>query len=174
MKQMKKSSYARLAMGLLMACPMPASAQTGAQQSLRLYTTDAAPRSYPLQQLDKLTFSSSVMSVWLTDGTTVSQSLDAISKITFGDAVDSPSGIETAAADSRLRISYLPQAECVQVEFAAAPRSITVYNPQGATLRRVTPADSPAIVSLSGLPSGTYIVAVHTDGGIQTAKIAKR
>lgn len=77
-------------------------------------------------------------------------------------------------ATKQIKVTYLPQTESVLVEFDSVPTSIIVYNLQGIMLRQTLSQESPAVISLTDLPSSTYIVTVYTYSGIMSENIMKR
>lgn len=167
MKTYKK----KLASLLLAGSFMPAFGQMNGGENLVMHKIDGTVQSYSLDDIDKLTFTPSELSVWLFNGFSTLSELDGIQKITFGEAV---LAVEKKMAAAEVRVTYIPQVECVKVEYSSPVRGIFVYNLQGGMMRQAHPDESPAMISLAGMPTGVYVVSVHTDSGVVTRKMAKR
>lgn len=132
----------------------------------------STPVVYSLEELNKITFSSSGINVWKAQAPTTYAYSD-FRLITFSPDV-TPSGIaQLSMEEAGITISYDHQQEMVSVQGDNTLSGAAVYDVQG-RLVAVTAAEARNLqVSLLTLPQGIYLVKVATVKGLVSKKIVK-
>lgn len=113
---------------------------------------------YSLDNLDKLTFDDTAMSVWTNKGKT-DYAYSNIALVTFRDGVKPVAGIEVlTAAESNTRISYDHETQMVSVKSEKPLAGLLVYDLQGRVVAKQQANGTLLRLSLADLPQGVYIV----------------
>lgn len=127
---------------------------------------------YSLDNLDKLTFSSTAMSVWTNNGKK-DYAFSGISLVTFRETMK-PTGVEMLMNDDNsVQISYDREAQVVHVVSAKSLTSVQVCDLQGRIVAKVGKTSNDVRLSLAGLPNGIYIVRSFGDGYGKSMKLIK-
>lgn len=130
------------------------------------------PIIYSLNDLDKITFSTTGINFWNTNWPT-EYAYEDFRLITFSEN-DTPNAIEqNEVGFVGLQITYDPQKETVRVNSSKTLLYVTVYDLQGRCVAFSNDVASGFSVSLLSSPRGIYIVEVMTNEGAVSKKIVK-
>jgi len=143
-----------------------------AQEALIVNKTNgSSAESAVLDNIQRLSFSSSNVSVKMVDGHTAVYALDDVSKITFGDVIISD--VTNPPATGLDVVVYVTPAGEIVVESPVAIQSLTLFNVDGKMLRSVSVVETGHVPSLhaSTLPTGIYLLQIKTPKGIITKKL---
>lgn len=128
---------------------------------------------YSLDNLDKLTFDETAMSVWTNKGKT-DYAYSNIALVTFRDGLKPVSGVEVlTATESDVHISYDREAEMVSVKSEKPLAGLLVCDLQGRVMAQQQVAGTLLQVSLVDIPQGVYIVKAMGAGISKSVKIIK-
>ena len=133
---------------LFTACLVCCSLIAAAQQSLNIYTTTSGTVCFTFAEKPSITFPNGQTLVVTTSDTTVEFPFSEVDKITFEDGVTAVESITMSKENSQ----------------------IFIYDISGKLVLRSTSREGAAMVDLSGLRPGTYVVK----DGKRTYKIMKR
>lgn len=151
----------------------PVSVHGEEELSLVVEKVTGSTRAFSLETLDKLTFTSTDMQVFVGGQTPVLFTIDEIQKITF-DLAD-PTGLEPVAVPvEEVQVCYLPAENTLHISSPAVSSLVGVANMQGVVLLQHTPSEKSFNLRLPDMPSGVYIVYVKSESGLYTTKFVKR
>ncbi len=126
---------------------------------------------YSLDNLDKLTFDDTSMSVWTNLGKTV-YDYDDISLLTFRDGVRPIAGIKLLTINNDVQICYNRETMLVSVQSIKPLTGLVVFDVQGRMVNCPRNGNSLQL-SLANLPRGLYIVKAQGDGFEESVRIIK-
>lgn len=158
-------------------CLLPAIGLSAATpQFLTVRNSDGSTPSYAISDIRKVTFGtgeSGSLSIYRKSNSQVAQypyrSLDCL---TFD---EEQAGVEEiSAAKNELAVSYRPQSQTVEVTAPDIISHVAVYGIGGNMVAVVTPASGNAVIDLSAVVPGVYIVKAVTATASVTEKIVKR
>lgn len=126
---------------------------------------------YSLDDLDKITFDDTAVSIWTNKGKT-DYVYGNIELLTFRDRMKPAAGVELlTAADAKVHIYYDRESQLVSVESQKPLAGMQVYDLQGRVVARVSKVASRLQLSLAELPQGVYIIKAQ--GSNKSVKIIK-
>jgi len=141
-----------------------------AAPSLWIYSPTGAEQSVALENLGKITFTSTNAQFELLTGSPLSIALDDIAAITFAQrGAQSVPTVNTMNS----KIWLVRESSEVKIESATTITEATVYNLQGAVVARQTPNALVSSISLSTAPAGVYLVRVKAGQNYEIKKIVK-
>ena len=127
---------------------------------------------YSLDNLDKLIFDDTSMSVWTNVGKTDYAYCD-ISLLTFRDGVKPIAGIELLTINNDIQINYDRETMQVSVQSIKPLTSLIAFDMQGRIVGRLRNNGNSQQLSLAGLPQGVYIVKAQGAGFENSVNIIK-
>ena len=131
-------------------------------------TSQGSFQSISIDEIDKITFPSEDEVNIVISGVVTPMAIDNIEVITFGDT--DITAIEDSEAEvSEIEIIYY--AGEVRIISPDAINLVQFYNIQGVLMLSLTPAVETATFNVSGYPKGIYVVAVQSNGKVETKKI---
>lgn len=144
---------------------------TSAQADWVVLEKDGSATTAATGQVKRITFRDGMMITLLHDGTQTENAIADVRKCYFGDAPDAPveTAIEALGTDDNTACRFHTDGHTLTVS-GAAGHTLLVRSVDGRTLKTLRPDASNAVVNLSDLPAGTYVVTV----GTQTLKLLKR
>ena len=150
-----------------------------ADDALRVHCRDAmhCVSTTALDNIQRITFSSSDMSIKPFSGDVDVYVLDNIAKLTFGDI--EITDVTTLPATGLDVVVYITPAGEIIVESPVAVQSLTLFNVGGKILRVRTVETRHATslqttLNTSTLSTGVYLLRIETQQGIITKKIIKK
>ena len=133
-------------------------------------TSQNSFQSINIGEIDKITFPSEDEVNITILGVATSMAIDNIEVITFGDT--DITAIEESEADiAEIEIIYY--AGEVRITSPEIINQVQLYNIQGVLMQSFTPGVETATFNVAGYPNGIYIVAVQSNGKVETKKIIK-
>ena len=127
-------------------------------------------QSINIDEIDKITFPSEDEVNIVISGVATPMAIDNIEVITFGNT--NITAIEESKVEvAEIEITYLRGSGEVRIASPEAINLVQFYNMQGVMMQTQTPASETATLDVSGYPSGIYIVAVQSNGKVETKKI---
>ena len=144
-----------------------------AQEYMNVYlTSQNAFRSISIDEIDKITFpSEDEVSITLL-GIATPMAIEDIEVITFGDT-DITAIEESDAEVEGIEITYLRGRGEIKVSSPETIALVQLYNMQGVLMQTQTPNTQIATLDVSNYANGIYIVAVQSNGKVETKKIIK-
>ena len=163
---MKHKTLKQLLLMLLAFIPL---ISIEAQEYMNVYlTSQNSFQSINIDEIDKITFPSEDELNITISGVATPMAIDNIEVITFGDT--DITAIEDSEAEvSEIEIIYY--AGEVRIISPDAINLVQLYNIQGVLMLSLTPAVETATFNVSGYPKGIYVVAVQSNGKVETKKI---
>ena len=142
-----------------------------AQEYMNVYlTSQNSFQSINIGEIDKITFPSEDEVNITILGVATPMAIDNIEVITFGDT--DITAIEDSEAEvSEIEIIYY--AGEVRITSPEIINQVQLYNIQGVLMQSFTPGVETATFNVAGYPNGIYIVAVQSNGKVETKKIIK-
>ena len=126
---------------------------------------------YSLDNLDKITFDETAVSVWTNKGK-ADYAYGNIELLTFRDGVKPVAGVELLTApDAEVRIHYDRESQLISAESQKLLTGIQVCDLQGRVVARVSRVARQLHLSLAELPQGVYVV--KPQGTTNSVKIIK-
>lgn len=144
-----------------------------AQEYMNVYlTSEGSFQSIRIDEIDKITFpSDDEVRVTMVEDF-IPMTIDNIEVITFGDT--DITAIEESEADvEEIEITYLSGSKEVRITSPETINLVQLYNMQGVLMQYQTPNTEVATLDVSNYPSGIYVVAVQSNGEIETEKFLK-
>ena len=126
---------------------------------------------YSLDNLDKLTFGDTAMSVWTNAGKR-DYAYGDITLLTFRKGV-APLGVISQSVGNDIKIGYDRDAMLVSVESPNQVKSLTAFDMQGRKVGIMRHSNGKLQLSLAGLPQGVYVVKAQGEGFGKSVKIIK-
>ncbi len=133
-------------------------------------TSEGAFQSINIDEIDKITFPSEDEVNISMSGVIVPMAIENIEVITFGDT-DITAIEESEVEVTEVEIIYIASAGEVKVTSPEVINQVQLYNMQGVLMQYQTPNTEVATLDVSNYPSGIYVVAVQSNGEIETKKI---
>ncbi len=133
-------------------------------------TSEGAFQSINIDDIDKITFPSEDEVNITMSGVIVPMAIENIEVITFGDT-DITAIEESEVEVTEVEIIYIASAGEVKVTSPEVINQVQLYNMQGVLMQYQTPNTEVATLDVSNYPSGIYVVAVQSNGEIETKKI---
>jgi hypothetical protein len=149
-----------------------------AGQVFKVHKSDIYPSfDYSLEEIRQITFADGQLLVHSVDGTYKDHTLSAIQKISFSEKTESEKGDGTSVsdglADKQAMVAYITPSGEVVVESEAKILSLTLYDVSGKRLLHTLVSGNSSSLSVSGIPSGVYLLQITTEQGIVVKKIIK-
>ena len=135
-------------------------------------TSEGAFQSINIDEIDKITFPSEDEVNISMSGVIVPMAIENIEVITFGDT-DITAIEESEVEVTEVEIIYIASAGEVKVTSPEVINQVQLYNMQGVLMQYQTPNTEVATLDVSNYPSGIYVVAVQSNGEIETEKFLK-
>ena len=133
-------------------------------------TSEGAFQSINIDDIDKITFPSEDEVNITMSGVIMPMAIENIEVITFGDT-DITAIEESEVEVAEVEIIYIASAGEVKVTSPEVINQVQLYNMQGVLMQYQTPNTEVATLDVSNYPSGIYVVAVQSNGEIETKKI---
>ncbi len=133
-------------------------------------TSEGAFQSINIDDIDKITFPSEDEVNITISGIITPMAIENIEVITFGDT-DITAIEESEVEVTEVEIIYIASAGEVKVTSPEVINQVQLYNMQGVLMQYQTPNTEVATLDVSNYPSGIYVVAVQSNGEIETKKI---
>ena len=167
---MKKRSIKQL---LLMLLAFVSFASIQAQEYMNVYlTSQGSFQSINIEGIDKITFPSEDEVNIVISGVVTPMAIDNIEVITFGDT-DITAIEESEAEVEEIEITYLSGSKEVRITSPETINLVQLYNMQGVLVQTQAPNTQIATLDVSNYANGIYIVAVQSNGKVETKKIIK-
>ena len=167
---MKKRSIKQLLLMLLVFIPF---AGIESQEYMNVYlTSQGSFRSINIEGIDKITFPSEDEVNIVISGVVTPMAIDNIEVITFGDT-DITAIEESEAEVEEIEITYLSGSKEVRITSPETINLVQLYNMQGVLVQTQAPNTQIATLDVSNYANGIYIVAVQSNGKVETKKIIK-
>ena len=165
---MKKFKTKHVVMMLLTFIPFIGASAT---DYMNVYlTSQGSFQSIAIDEIDKITFPSEDEVDITISGIITPMAIENIEVITFGDT--DITAIEEAVAEvADVEIIYYNGE--VRITSPELISQVQLYNMQGVLMQYQTPNTEIATLDVSNYPSGIYVVAVQSNGEIETKKIIK-
>ncbi|MBQ3555175.1 MAG: T9SS type A sorting domain-containing protein [Bacteroidales bacterium] len=135
-------------------------------------TSEGAFQSINIDEIDKITFPSEDEVNITMSGVIVPMAIENIEVITFGDT-DITAIEESEVEVTEVEIIYIASAGEVKVTSPEVINQVQLYNMQGVLMQYQTPNTEVVTLDVSNYPSGIYVVAVQSNGEIETEKFLK-
>ena len=133
-------------------------------------TSQGSFQSINIDEIDKITFPSEDEVNITVSGVVMPMAINDIEVITFGDT--DITAIEEIEEESvEVEIIYIASSGEVRITSPEVINQVQLYNMQGVLMQYQTPNTEVATLDVSNYPSGIYIVAVQSNGEIETKKI---
>ena len=133
-------------------------------------TSQGSFQSINIDEIDKITFpSAEEVSITLL-GNATPMAIDNIEVITFGNT-DITAIEESKAEVSEIEITYY--AGEVRITSPEAITQVQIYNMQGVLMQTQAPGVETITLDVNAHPNGIYIVAVQSNGKVETKKFIK-
>ena len=165
---MKKRSIKQL---LLMLLAFVSFASIQAQEYMNVYlTSQGSFQSINIEGIDKITFPSEDEVNIVISGVVTPMAIDNIEVITFGNT-DITAIEESEDEVSGIEITYLSGSGEVRITSPEVINLVQLYNMQGVLVQTQAPNTQIATLEVSNYANGIYIVAVQSNGKVETKKI---
>ena len=169
---MKHATLKHLMLMLLAFIPIPWHSVNATDYMNVYLISQGSFQSINIDEIDKITFPSEDEVNITISGVATPMAIDNIEVITFGDT--NITAIEESEAEvSGIEITYLRGSGEVRVTSPEAINLVQLYNMQGVLVQTQTPQTEIATLDVSSYPNGIYIVAVQSNGKVETKKIIK-
>ena len=144
-----------------------------AQEYMNVYlTSQGSFQSINIEGIDKITFPSEDEVNIVISGVVTPMAIDNIEVITFGDT-DITAIEESEAEVEEIEITYLSGSKEVRITSPETINLVQLYNMQGVLVQTQAPNTQIATLDVSNYTNGIYIVAVQSNGKVETKKIIK-
>jgi WD40 repeat protein len=148
-----------------------------AGQVLKVHESDISPSfDYSLEEIRRITFSDGQLLVFPIDGTYQNHTLSTIRKITFGEKLKSdpkPTSVSDNPVDEQAVVAYITPSGEMVVKSGAEMLSLALYDISGKRLMHTSASSNSTSLSVTGIPSGVYLLQITTEQGIVVKKIIK-
>ncbi len=146
-------------------------------QFLTVRNSDGSTPSYAISDIRKVTFGNGVsgsLSIYRKSSSQVAQyPYRSLECLTFDEEQAGVAEI-SAGENSHLAVNYSPQSLAVEVVASENIRTVAIYGIGGNAVAVVAPDSENAVIDLSAVASGIYIVKAVTATASVTEKIVKR
>ena len=123
--------------------------------------------TFQIAQIGKITFVDNLMVLYGNDGRQLgSTSIDLIDKIVFSEEQDQAI---TNVVASTIRVFPNPTQDALFIRGVEGEQTVRIFNMRGQVVQSAVTVDGEAILHVSGLPNGTYLLQV----GAQVVKFIK-
>ena len=158
---------------LLMLLAFVSFASIQAQEYINVYLkSEGSFQSIMIDKIDKITFpSDDEIRVTMVEDF-IPMAIDNIEVITFGDT-DITAIEESEAEVEEIEITYLSGSKEVRITSPETINLVQLYNMQGVLVQTQAPNTQIATLDVSNYANGIYIVAVQSNGKVETKKIIK-
>ena len=133
-------------------------------------TSQGSFQSINIEGIDKITFPSEEEVSITISGVATPMAIDNIEVITFGNT-DITAIEDSKEETSAIEITYIKGSGEVCITSPEAINLVQLYNMQGVLMYSLTPAVETTTFDVSGYPNGIYIVAVQSNGKVETKKV---
>ncbi len=133
-------------------------------------TSQGAFQSINIDEIGKITFPSEDEVSITISGVVTPMAINDIEVITFGDT-DITAIEESEVEVAEVEIIYIASVGEVKVTSPEVINHVQLYNMQGVLMQYQTPNTEVVTLNVRNYPSGIYIVAVQSNGEIETKKI---
>ena len=133
-------------------------------------TSQGSFQSINIDEIDKITFPSEDEVNITISGVATPMAIEDIEVITFGDT-DITAIEENEIEVTEIEIVYIASAGEVHITSPEVINQVQLYNMQGVLMQYQTPNSEEATLNVGNYPSGIYVVAVQSNGEIETKKI---
>ena len=162
-----KQNYIKQLLMLLAFIPIPW-LSVHATDYMNVYlTSQGSFQSINIDEIDKITFPSEDEVNIVISGVVTPMAIDNIEVITFGNT-DITAIEDNQAETSEIEIIYY--AGEVRITSPEAINLVQLYNMQGVLVQAETPQTEIATLDVSNYANGIYIVAVQSNGKVETKK----
>ena len=135
-------------------------------------TSQGSFQSINIDEIDKITFPSEDEVNITISGVATPMAIEDIEVITFGDT-DITAIEESEVEVAEVEIVYIASAGEVHITSHEVINQVQLYNMQGVLMQYQTPNSEEATLNVGNYPSGIYVVAVQSNGEIETKTIIK-
>ena len=133
-------------------------------------TSQGSFQSINIDEIDKITFPSEDEVNITVSGVVMPMAIENIEVITFGDT--DITAIEEIEEESvEVEIIYIASSGEVRITSPEVINQVQLYNMQGVLMQTQAPNTEVVTLNVSNYPSGIYIVAVQSNGEMETKKI---
>ena len=133
-------------------------------------TSQGSFQSINIDEIDKITFPSEDEVNITVSGVVMPMVIENIEVITFGDT--DITAIEEIEEESvEVEIIYIVSSGEVRITSPEVINQVQLYNMQGVLMQTQAPNTEVVTLNVSNYPSGIYIVAVQSNGEMETKKI---
>ena len=168
---MKQNLFKQLLMILAIIPLVGIQAQSTDYMNVYL-TSQGSFQSINIDEIDKITFPSEDEVNITISGVATPMAIEDIEVITFGDT-DITAIEENEIEVTEIEIVYIASAGEVHITSPEVINQAQLYNMQGVLMQYQTPNSEEATLNVGNYPSGIYVVAVQSNGEIETKKIIK-
>ena len=167
-----RKNYIKQLLMLLAFIPIPW-LSVNATDYMNVYLTSQGTfQSINIDEIDKITFPSEDEVNITISGVVTPMAIDNIEVITFGNTdITAIEDSETEVAE--IEITYLRGSGEVRITSPEIINQVQLYNIQGVLMQTQAPASVTATLDVSSYPNGIYVVAVQSNGKVETKKIIK-
>jgi len=150
-----------------------AAAAQQSTESMWVNSTSGSANSFALDDVGKITFTSSQLQVNLNSGSLSAFNFDEVASITFfnlqGNDIRQP-----AVSDNSVNIFYDASSSLLRIASQNMIKGVKIYSLQGSLVKNVLTHSQSVEPSLSALPAGVYVVSVNTDKNVSVKKFVKQ
>ena len=168
---MKQKPFKQLLMILAIIPLVGIQAQSTDYMNIYL-TSQGSFQSINIDEIDKITFPSEDEVNITISGVATPMAIEDIEVITFGDT-DITAIEENEIEVTEIEIVYIASAGEVHITSPEVINQVQLYNMQGVLMQYQTPNSEEATLNVGNYPSGIYVVAIQSNGEIETKKIIK-
>ena len=169
---MKHATLKYLMLMLLAFIPIPW-LSVNATDYMNVYlTSQNSFQSINIEGIDKITFPSEEEVNIVISGVSTPMAIDNIEVITFGNT-DITAIEDSKEETSAIEITYIKGSGKVRITSPEAINLVQLYNMQGVLVQTQSPKTQIATLDVSNYANGIYIVAVQSNGKVETKKIIK-
>ncbi len=166
---MKQNLFKQLLMILAIIPLVGIQAQSTDYMNVYL-TSQGSFQSINIDEIDKITFPSEDEVSITISGVATPMAIEDVEVITFGDT-DITSIEESEVETSEIEIIYIASAGEVRITSPEVINQVQLYNMQGVMMQSLVSGEQVATLNVGNYPSGIYVVAVQSNGEIETKKI---
>ena len=165
-----RKNYIKQLLMLLAFIPIPW-LSVNATDYMNVYlTSQGSFQSINIEGIDKITFPSEDEVSITISGVVTPMAIDNIEVITFGNT-DITAIEDSKEETTAIEIAYIKGSGEVRITSPEAINLLQLYNMQGVLMQSFTPAVETATFKLAGYPHGIYVVAVQSNGKVESKKI---
>ena len=167
---MKHATLKHLMLMLLAFIPIPWHSVNATDYMNVYLTSQGTFQSINIDEIDKITFPSEDEVNITISGVVTPMAIDNIEVITFGNT-DITAIEESKAEVSEIEITYIKGSGEVRITSPEAITQVQIYNMQGVLMQTQAPGVETITLDVNAYPNGIYIVAVQSNGKIETKKV---